>query len=221
MRGYIIPASAGVTSALGFLTAPVSFELARSVLGPVTPGRLAELDGVYEALEEEGRGLLHDAGIGTDEMTFVRQADLRHSGQGHELVLELPYRRLADVDLERDVAPLFYNAYEAVYGHAHRHLPLEIVTCRVTAAGPLPTVTVRQEEAGSATPEPALTGSRRAFFLELGGFVDTPTYDRAWLRPGASFDGPAIVEEQDSTAVIGPGGRVSVDRFLNLIVSFE
>ncbi len=222
MRGYVVPASAGVTSALGFLTAPASFELARTVLGPVTQERFEALDAVYAELEEEGRALLRGAGVADEETTFVRYADLRHAGQGHELVLELPYARLADADLERDVARLFYDAYEGVYGHAHRQLALEIVTCRLTASGPRPGISVRREEADGAAPAgTAVTGSRLAYFPELGGFVETPAYDRARLRPGATFEGPAIVEEQDSTAVIGPGAHVAVDSLLNLIVTYE
>jgi N-methylhydantoinase A len=220
MRGYIVPASAGVTSALGFLTAPTSFEVARSVLGPMTQERLGELDNVYEQLEGEGRELLGAAGIANDAMTLTRQADLRHAGQGHELVVEVPFARLATVDLEQDLAPLFYDAYESVYGHAHRHLTLEIVTCRVTASGPLPQIAIPEEDETPNEREATPASSRRAYFAELGGFVETPAYDRAQLHIGATFTGPAIVEERDSTAVIGPDARVRVDRFLDLIVTF-
>jgi N-methylhydantoinase A len=220
MRGYIVPASAGVTSALGFLTAPMSFELARSFVGPVTQERLTELDGLYETLETEGRELLRGAGLEDSEMSFVKQADLRHAGQGHEIVLELPFDRLEDANLDGEIRPLFYEAYESVYGHAHRHLQLEIVTCRLTATGPRPTISIRQEGDATGDAAVALTGSRPAYFAELGGFVDTPTFDRAQLHAGASITGPAIVEEKDSTAVIGSGATVSVDALLNLIVTF-
>ena len=221
MKGYIIPASAGVTSALGFLTAPMSFELARSVFGPLSEDRLREFDAVYVEMEDEGRRLLAGAGLPYHEMTFVRQADLRHAGQGHEIVLELPFAELERADVEREIAPLFYDAYENVYGHAHRHLSLEIVTCRVTAVGPKPTISIRQEESTRADASPARTGSREAYFSELGGLVDTSTFDRALLHSGAAFTGPAIVEEQDSTAVIGPGAHVIVDHLLNLVATFR
>jgi N-methylhydantoinase A len=220
MRGYIIPASAGVTSALGFLTAPMSFELARSVFGSFSQDRLGEFDAAYADLEDEGRRLLAGAGLPDHEMTFVRQADLRHAGQGHEIVLELPFAELELADVEREIAPLFYDAYESVYGHAHRHLSLEIVTCRVTAVGPKPTIAIRREESTRADASAARTGSREAYFAELGGLVDTPTFDRALLHSGATFDGPAIVEEPDSTAVIGPGAHVVVDHLLNLVATF-
>lgn len=221
MRGYIVPASAGVTSALGFLTAPMSFELARSFVGTVTHERLAELDGLYDTLEAEGRELLRGAGLEESEMRFVKQADLRHAGQGHELVLELPFERLAGADLDSEIRPLFYAAYEAVYGHAHRHLQLEIVTCRLTATGPRPTISIKQEQETGGEAAVALTGSRKAYFAELGGFVDAPTYDRALLHAGGVVKGPAIVEEKDSTAVIGPGATATVDALLDLVVTFD
>ena len=147
MRGYHRPRGAGVTSALGFLTAPTSFELARSVVGPLdgTTARRARR-GVRVA-RGRGPGAARGAGVGADEMRFVRQADLRHAGQGHDIVLELPFATLRGVDVERDVAPLFYDRYESVFGHAHRHLTLEIVTCRVTASGPLPSLTIEAKDA--------------------------------------------------------------------------
>ena len=181
MPGFIVPLGAGVTSALGFLTAPTSFELARSVVGRLTTERLAELDGIYEELEAEGRALLEQAAVDPAEMRFVRRADLRHAGQGHEIVLDLPFARLADVDLEGDLAPRFYEAHEAVYGHAHRHLTLEIVAVRVSATGAVPHVNVP-----AATSDPdgdSPTGSRPAYFKALGGFVDVDvTSASGWRR---------------------------------------
>ena len=221
MRGTIIPSSAGVTSALGFLTAPTSFELARSVVGPLTGERLSELDAVYEALEEEGRVLLAGAGVREHEMRFVRQADLRHAGQGHEIVLELPFPKLVGVDLEQQLQPLFYDRYESVFGHAHRHLGLEIVTCRLTASGPLPSLRLEPEHAPTGSPDDAVRDVRPVYFQQTGGFVETPAYDRAQLAVGSQFRGPGVIEEKDSTAVVGPNATVEVDRFLNLVVTFD
>jgi N-methylhydantoinase A len=221
MRGTIIPSSAGVTSALGFLTAPTSFELARSVVGPLDATRLEELEAVYASLEDEGRALLAGAGVAPDEMRFVRQADLRHAGQGHDIVLELPFATLEGVDVERDIAPRFYDRYESVFGHAHRHLTLEIVTCRVTASGPLPALTIEAKEAADADAAQAVRERRPVYFRDAGGFVETPAYERSQLAPGATFAGPAVIEEKDSTAVVGPGATVTVDAFLNLVVTFD
>ena len=218
MPGFIVPPGAGVTSALGFLTAPTSFELARSVVGKLTTERLAELDGIFEELEAEGRALLEQAAVDPVEMRFVRRADLRHAGQGHEIVLDLPFARLADVDLEGDLAPRFYEAHEAVYGHAHRHLTLEIVAVRVSATGAMPHVNV--PEATSDPDGDSLTGSRPAYFKALGGFVDVDVHARERLVGGTTLAGPLIVEEPNSTTIVGPGAQLSVDGLGNLVVEF-
>jgi N-methylhydantoinase A len=205
MQGYICPASAGVTSALGFLTAPTAFEFARTFMAKIRPDTFAGMDAVFAELEEEGRATLIEAGVPEDQITFTRRADLRHQGQGHEIVVTLPYTQLAEIDLDQDLRPLFYSRYEEIYGYAHRHLGLEIATCRLTAT-----------DAAQAC-----KGTRPAYFAERGGFVETPVYDRYLLSAGMVFDGPAIVEERDSTAVIGPGARVTVDRFANLVATLE
>ena len=82
-------------------------------------------------------------------------------------------------------------------------------------------LSIRHEAEATGNAAAALTGSRRAYFAALGGFVETPTYDREQLHAGASITGPAIVEEKDSTAVIGPGATASVDALLNLVVTFD
>ncbi|MEZ4640358.1 MAG: hydantoinase/oxoprolinase family protein [Caldilineaceae bacterium] len=137
MQGYICPAGAGVTSALGFLTAPVAFEFARTYIARVTQDKLADLDAIYAELEEQGRATLAEAGVPADEMTFERKADMRHVGQGHQIGVELPFDSFAEISLEDDIKPIFYERYDEIYGYAHRHLELEITTCRLTASGPV------------------------------------------------------------------------------------
>jgi N-methylhydantoinase A len=220
MKGYVLPASAGVASALGFLTAPIAFEFARTYISKLDASTLQDLDEVYSALEAEGRQTLAAAGVAEADMSFTRQADLRHVGQGHEILVELPYDKLAEVDLDNDLRLHFYSAYEAIYGHAHPHLGLELTTCRLTASGPKPELHLYQVEASSADPSVAIKGSRQAYFAEVGGFVDTPLYERSKLSPSMTFKGPVIVEDIDSTSVIGPNTTVQIDSYANLIVTF-
>lgn len=220
MPGFVCPAKAGVASALGFLTAPASFEFARTFMAKLSQAMLTEVEDAFAGLIAEGRDTLRDAGVSEGDMTFIRQANLRHVGQGHDIVVTLPSESLAEVDLERDLKPRFYEAYETIYGHAHRHLDLEITTCRLTASGPVPNVKLQETEAGSADASSAKKGNRPAYFAEAGGFVQTDLYDRDKLQAGMRFAGPAIVEERDSTAVIGTNTEVVVDAWGNLIVSF-
>ncbi|MCW5849492.1 MAG: hydantoinase/oxoprolinase family protein [Anaerolineae bacterium] len=221
MPGYILPTGAGVASALGFLTAPAAFDFARTFVSRVTPDTLARLDQVYGELEAEGRATLAAAGVPEAAMHFTRYADLRHVGQGHEITVPLPEGKLADVSIDAELKPAFYEVYESIYGHAHRHLDLEIMTCRLTASGPRPNIQLAQVENEPGSVEAALKGHRPAYFAALGGFVETPVYDRYALRAGATFEGPAIVEERDSTAVVGPNATATIDQYLNLVVTLH
>ena len=112
------------------------------------------------------------------------------------------------------------DRYESVYGHAHKHLGLEITTCRLTASGPKPSINLNPVQTSVSHPDVAIKGTRQAYFSDLGGFTEVPLYDRSKLAAGSIFEGPAIVEEIDSTAVIGPGTRVEIDHYANLNVTF-
>ena len=220
MRGFVCPAAAGVTSALGFLTAPMSFEFARTHMARLaTTERLAQLDAIYAELIAEGRRVLRAAGVADADMTFTRKADLRHAGQGHEIVVPLPWDSLAETALDA-VRTHFFARYREIYGHVHTHLDLEITTCRLTAAGPKPQLALPEAAPGTDV-RAARKGTRPVYFAETRAYVETPVYDRYALGSGCAFPGPAIVEEQESTAVIGPQGQAAIDRYANLIVTFE
>ncbi|MEX2355395.1 MAG: hydantoinase/oxoprolinase family protein [Thermaerobacterales bacterium] len=219
MPGYICPASAGVASALGLLTAPAAFDFAQTYVARLDQERLADLDEVFAQLEAEGRERLVEAGVPESDMRFERSVDIRHKGQGHEIVVDLPWPKLADIDMDDDLRPHFYERYEVLYGHAHRHLELEVMTCRLRAAGPRPDVQMPAAPAGSGA-EVAKKGARPVYQADQGDFVEVPVYDRDKLPAGAEFDGPCIVEERDSTAVIGGGTRARIDDYLNLVVDF-
>ncbi len=221
MKGYILPASAGVASALGFLTAPVAFEFVRTFISKISSHTLVELDEIYEELEAEGRKTLIEAGVDETAIVFSRQADMRHAGQGYDIAVSLPYPKLANVDLQSAVKERFYKSYEAIYGHAHKHLELEITNCRLTASGPKPEISLKKIKTGKTDLKEALKGYRKAFFAETEGFVETACYDRAKFTAGTVFQGPAIVEEIDSTAIIGPKTTITVDSFANLVVTFN
>ena len=218
MRGFVCPASAGVTSALGFLTAPSAFEFARTHIARLNQTNLAFLDQIYEELAEEGRAVLHKAGVADHDMVFSREADLRHIGQGHEIVVSLPWESLAATSLDEQVRPHFFERYTEIYGHAHTHLDVEITTCRLNASGPKPVISL-PEAAATGTSDNALKGHRPVYFSESRSYVDTPVYDRYALGRDTSIQGPAIVEERESTAVIGPRGTGVIDEFANLVVS--
>jgi N-methylhydantoinase A len=100
-------------------------------------------------------------------------------------------------------------------------VPIEALNWRVVVSGPVPDISVSGPKPGATAPgaaKPAPKATRKAYFPEARGYVDTPVYDRYALTPGAAFTGPAIIEERESTTVVAPGAQVSVDARLTLIV---
>jgi N-methylhydantoinase A len=216
----IAPFGAGVMSAIGFLSAPLAFDFVRSA-----PGRLSDLDwerinGLLEEMEAEGQALLVASGVPAGQIALRRAAEMRYVGQGHEVSVTLPAGRLGPEHVP-ELRAAFEAEYARLYGRLGPPVPLEAITWRVVASGPRPELRLRFAAEANSDPARARKGARPAYFPELGGMAETPVYDRYALGPGAAFDGPAIVEERESTLIAGPGARCRVDEQWNLIVELK
>ena len=205
-RTVIVPPSAGVMSAVGVLAAPAAADFMRSRREPVDDGTAARAEPLLRELERAGAELLARSGV--REVVHERSVDMRYVGQGFEVTVPLPEGPL-------DAAG-FRRAFEAVYVRKHGRVgpdvPLEAISWRVLTHGPVPPL--RLGSAGSGAH--ALKGRRTAFF---GSPVHTPVYAREALAAGARLDGPAIVEERESTTVVPPGAHVDVGEDGSLVVS--
>ncbi len=210
----VFPPSAGVASAFGMLTAAPGFEFARSLPSPLERTAWEQVRAILRELIEEGMRQLASSGVPATEVRVDLAADVRHRGQGEAITVEL------GGELERDPAAqieaAFAAAYTDLYGHRPPGVESEVMTWRVRVMGPDPEldVTVRDRVKGGVR-----KGRRRVWFAETDGFVETDVLDRYRLEPGTEFDGPAIVEERESTVVIGPGAHARVDRLGNLEVA--
>jgi N-methylhydantoinase A len=111
----------------------------------------------------------------------------------------------------------FENTYQALYGRKGPEVPLEIINWRVVARGPQPQLDMKLQREQTKAAD-AIKGSRSAYFSARGDYGETPVYDRYLLTPGMTFAGPAIVEERESTLIIGARGRARVDERLQIVV---
>ena len=212
----IIPQASGAASAFGFLTAPLSFDLVRSQPIQLAPDLdAAALNLAFDELAEEGRGKLVSAGADPKEITIERTADMRLVGQLHEINVPIPAGTL-DASAYGEIRRAFEEVYTARYTRVPAEAELEILSFRVRASGPAPEITIRQADVpqGGAG---ALKGHRKAYFGE--GFVETAIYDRYLLTPGVTVQGPAIIEERESTTVVPPGDTLTVDEAGNLRIA--
>jgi 5-oxoprolinase (ATP-hydrolysing)/N-methylhydantoinase A len=215
----IVPPDAGVASALGFLVAPVSFELSRSAPAELRALAWDEIDRLYGEMAERARSILAGADVPPGEMRFERWAEMRLSGQFHDIDAPLPDGPLT-AETAGPLAAAFAAAYERRYHAMPEGYEPMALNWRLRASGPaaeLPSGTPAPDAAGETAVVP--TGRRPAYFPESGGYVETPAYDRAALPVGGTLDGPAIVEERESTTVVGPADRVRVDAHRNLRIS--
>ncbi|WP_037062745.1 hydantoinase/oxoprolinase family protein [Pseudonocardia acaciae] len=204
----IAPPAAGVLSALGFLSAPMSIDVVRSrhaVLDEVE--QAAEL---FDEMEREGAEVLS----GIEDIGFERTLEMRFVGQGNEI--EVPVPHLGD-RWRDDLLAAFQREYAKRFGTvAPTGVQAEVLTWRVTARGPRPRARLRFESSADGTPEPI--GYREAYFPSEHGYVETAVYDRYRLAVGARITGPALVQERESTLVLPPGAAGTVTEDGSIVV---
>jgi N-methylhydantoinase A len=215
MHRIIYPARAGVMSAIGFLIAPTSFELVRSFSSPLETADTTRIRELLDEMESEGRLHVRSGGIAPDDITVTREAAVRYAGQSFDINVPVPNGSIGASEIAR-IGQEFLRLYRQRYHRTNPGVPLEIVSWRVLARGPNPNVDLAVTGGGSAL-KPKRT--RQVFMPEDGRMMDCNVYARSDLRPGMRFKGPAIVEEDESTAVIGRQGVAEIDGAGNLVVT--
>jgi len=213
-----VPRSPGTLCALGALSADIVNDAVRTVHTRVEPAlrEASALRQQYQDLRAELAEWLRHFGAGAGPAAFRYAADMRYVGQSYEI----------DVPVELDwLAPgggasllaAFHRAHERAFGHADREAPAEIVNLRIQLRAERPRVPLEEVPAGPAAPVARAT---RRIWLD-GRPTEARVFDRAALGRGARLDGPAIVEQPDTTVLV-PGGHVGeVDRFGNLLLRRE
>jgi N-methylhydantoinase A len=195
-----------VLSAFGTLVTPVRIDLARSMIRPLDTVDADERDALLAELRVEGRRVLAAAGVAEDRIRFRYGLDARYHGQGNEITIwvgegdEWP----ASYD---DVVAQFEAEYRKIYGLTIPDVAVEAVTWRLSAYAPADAV---EPQASFGVGDGAAKGTRAVRFRRGEAAVDTPVYRRLDLGVGQRIEGPAIVEERETTAVIWPGWVATV-----------
>jgi N-methylhydantoinase A len=211
----VYPFAAGVMSAIGFLTAPLAFDFVRSHPVRMESADWSSVNALLAEMEDEGRAGLAEA-IGEARIGFRRTADMRYRKQGFDISVPMPEGPLGPESVPVIVAA-FERVYEQLYGHTIPDTPIDIMSWRVLASGPKPDLKLPE---GTASPGDVRKGARR-IHLPGEGLAEVPVYDRYRLAAGERLEGPAIVEERESTVVINGPGEIRVDDHRNLIVDLE
>lgn len=218
IRKVICPLGAGVTSAIGLLGAPVAADLSASLPMRVSAWNPSAVNVVKATLADQGREVVLASKVPAEHISYSYTVDMRHVGQGYEISVPLPALDPADPKFLEELLARFHANYVALYGRAVSGTDAEVITWRVRASGPKAPVSLASLRGGASAARDARKGSRPVFFSELGKYVDTPVYDHYALVPGVAVEGPAIIEQRESTVVMGPNASASLDAQHNLIM---
>ncbi|MDB6082465.1 MAG: hypothetical protein JWN43_346 [Gammaproteobacteria bacterium] len=212
----ICPAGAGVMSAFGLLSSPIGFDVVRSRRASLASLDRDELGTILAALRTEAGAQIMRAGVAQQDVAFSLRLDARYEGQGYEVEIALP-EAMAEIGTET-IASAFHQEYQRVFGTSFPDRPVEIVSWKIEAFGPEPggghDYALRRLGGEAARPR----GERAAWNPQSQRMEAWPVFDRYTLEVGASIAGPALIEERESTCVLGPQDRLEVDRHLNMII---
>jgi len=211
------PFGAGVMSTVGFLVAPLAFDFVRSWRSALVSLDWSHANALLAEMEHEGETLLINSGLSRDQITHRREADIRYIGQGHEVRVSLPAGELRPQHAQA-ITENFQRVYQDLYQRLGPPVGIEVINWRVVSAGPQRHLQLHLPQHAGTDATTALKGQRQAYFPEQKGYAPTNVYDRYRLGPGTNFVGPAIVEERESTVVIGPNARCHIDAQHNLVV---
>jgi N-methylhydantoinase A len=207
----LVPPNPGITSALGCLLVDIRHDFSEMHLVPADETEPNEIESRFVTLEVRARDRLRAEGIAEEDVLLLRSLDMRYLGQWRSLEISVDGK----VESLENLTARFHDEHERQHAYKREDTPVEIYQLKVTAIGTIPKPQLPREEIGVYEPQPK--EHREAIFGNEGK-VGTGVYGRDDLHPGARIEGPAIIEQLDSTVVIPPGEEAEVDGWSNIII---
>ena len=214
----LVPGAAGVGSAIGFLRAPVAYEVVRSRYAALDESFDPALPNALFAEMEEEAGAVVSAGAPGAARIAARTADVRYRGQGHELSVALPEGPF-EAGSRAAMIAAFETAYAAAYSRTIPGLAVEVMswTLRLAADGPAPDACPPAPPDRTAVP----VATREMFDIAAEAMVPVPVFHRAALAPGSLIEGPAVIAEDETTTIVLQSHRARIDALGNVVITGE
>lgn len=217
IRRVLVPRNPGILCAMGLLLSDARTHFAKGCLLRLESVDHAALATHFQVLEQKAQAWFDGEGIGAGQRQVKRLVDARYAGQAHELLIEGPAGEINESWLVQ-VRETFEREHRQVYGFDAGDEPIHLVALRIEASGEVDKAVLAQQPLATGTAETARSGERDVWYPETCGFVSTPLYDRERLGHGHSLNGPAIIEQMDSTTLVLEGQRATVDAYLNILI---
>jgi N-methylhydantoinase A len=207
IRRIVVPTGAGVGSAIGFLRAPVGYEVVKSLYQRFGSFDIEAVNALLSAMQEEARKVVAEGAPGAP-MAETRIGYMRYVGQGHEIPVPIPAKVLDEADVQ-SIRAAYDTEYARFFDRPVPGSDVEIMSFAVVVA----TLPEKVAQAPQAAP---LAGARpirhQAIRDTASGVVaDVPVYDRAALPPGAHLAGPALIAEDETSTLVGAGWNARID----------
>jgi N-methylhydantoinase A len=197
----------------------VAFDLSRSHRVGLDAADFKALEALFQELERESAGILEDAARG-QEILFERTLLMRFVGQGAETDLGIENKPF-DSFSRQDIRALFDTEYKRLYGRTYTETPVELVTFKVRASLPKRPFSIPKLTHTNRDITACIKGQRPAFSIVQKDYIPFTVYDRSTLFPNARIPGPAIIEERESTIVMGEDAHARVDEFGFIWIEFN
>jgi len=216
IKRIVVPTSAGVGSAVGMLTAPVGYEVARSLYQRVQDLDPDLVNNHFAAMQEEASAVVKRS-AGETPVVESRTAYMRYIGQGHEIAVPLEGRPFAQPDRER-LQEAFEREYRTQFGRTIPGLEAEVLSWAVSLSTRVESPTRVPPLQEQAPPMPS--GRQRVFDPVSGEFLESPVFRRSAVAPGARIQGPALIVEDETTTVVAPNFEATVNAIGYLVLEY-
>ncbi len=217
----IVPRHPGIASAMGLLTTDIRYEIPTTVWTSSAAPDIGLIARQMKRLEEEARTQLRVDGVPPENVALERSVDCRYMGQGYELRVSAPGGEINEQWVAATAAA-FHDVHGRTYSQRFEDKPVHLINIRVTGVGAVPHLVISEIEAGDADASSAIKTTTRALFWrdEVADpeWCETPVYQRSLLKAGNRISGPALIEQFDSTTVIGLNQQGTVDAVGHLIL---
>ncbi len=220
MKTVIVPLTPGTLCALGLLLTDLRADFAVSRICELAPEALPGLRDGFDDLERRAEAWFESDNISPDRRVASRTADMRYAGQNYELPVKVPAGPITEETLF-ELARAFAEAHRQRFGFVAAGEAVQIVTLRLEAQGLVKKAAFEPQPDCGPDASQAIVAHRPVYMAELSDFVETPVYAREKLKAGNCFEGPAIVEQMDTTTVVLPQMTARVDANLNLILELQ
>lgn len=211
----VVPSVAALYSAFGMFAMDIGRDYARSYPTRAANADVGVINRLYAEMEAEALAAFRAMNVAPTDVRFVRTADMRYTGQFHEVEVEIASGTLTEKEIA-DAVAAFHRKHEALYTFSLPFLSVEFLTFRLLASAPKAPFRLREIEASTADPAQALKRYRKCLFN--GTETETPVYDGEKLLAGNVIAGPAIIEEPTTTVVIPASFRCTVDGYKNYVL---